>query len=203
MKEDLREKLVTYYYDALLNAYIYSDDLKSFIEKRNIVNEDWFLGFLDANIEYNKENNIFGVNERENCYCMLNDLLINSIENKNIDTVNKCNELIVKLNCSDYENECEYLQQLYISNSPNTKKATKLIENDLIDLDTVKKYFYYAANFALYLLQQQNDDDEIAIELLNNEFVVFSIISWPKAPYNLVPGSIKVSVPIPATLSFT
>ena len=183
MEEVIKQKLVTYYCDSLLSSYIYSENIKSYLELRDITCEDWFLEFMKYNIEHNKENNIFGTNERYNCYHMINRLLLNSLDNHDVEKLERCNELIAKLNCSTDENEYEYLAQLYISNSPNPRIAEKLIDRDMIDLDTVKRYFGYANQLCFYLLKEEennedSDDNIINLDpdLLNNEYVIFSII---------------------------
>lgn len=178
MELDLRDKLVAYYCDSLLCSYIYSEDLSICLKDRDITAEEWFLDFMEYNLNYNKEQHVLGIDERENCYTMLSRLLLSSIEKQDLEKIDKCNDLIEKLNLSSYENKFEYLSQLYINNSPNEKQAQKLVDKDMLDLTTVKYYFNYAVNLSYFLLEENEVDNKfnIDVELLNNEYVLFAMV---------------------------
>lgn len=178
MEKQTKERFLSYYYDALLKNCIYSDNIKSALKERNIVDEFWFFEFLESDISFNKEYEIYGINEKNNCYYMINEVLFDAIEKQDLEKVNRCNQMICELNCTGMENEDVFLVSQYIYNSANMKRAAKRVNQNRFDPYSYKKYFYYSARVCEYFLEEEKISfDET---LLLNEFAVAAIIDISK-----------------------
>ena len=174
MDEKLNQKLLSYYCDCLLNRYIYSKDLRTLINERNILFEDWFLECMEFNVEYNEEFQVYDVREKNNCYEMISGVLFNAIKNEDLETVDKCNFLVRTLNCSKSDNYYDYMIGEFIYSSANPKRAGKIVGADLLDFDDFEQYFDFASKTAGYLLG--NYDSCVPEVLTLNSYVIHSLV---------------------------
>lgn len=185
MEDNVSLKLKDYYYTSLLNSYIFSDDLKEKLKQRNIIFEEWFSKYLSMNIDVNYEYEIYGSNERDNCYSMLNELLFKAIEDNDIEKVELCNSLIRTLNISYDYNSDYYLESIYINSSLNPEKERKKVLSNKYDLSRFKQFFHYSSMTAEFLMEDNRDD--LAYELIANDFYFNSVIDI----INTVPEVLK------------
>ena len=174
MDEHIKERLESYYCDSLLNKYVYSKDLKRHIEKRNIVFEDWFLDCMEFNVDYNNKHNIYGENEKSNCQTMICAVLMDAIDKEDLETVEKCNELIRTLNCSRSDNYYDYMVSEFILSSPNEKRAGRVVAADLVNFDRFGEYYDSSADVAAYLLGDY--ESSVPKILTLSSYVIHSLV---------------------------
>ncbi len=178
MSDSLTQSLSSYYCDALLNCYVYSNNLEALLKQNDITKEGWFLDCLEFNIEFNQNNEVYGDLQRNNCYEMLNRVLFKAIEENDIKTIERCNEITRTLNISGKDNYYDYLITIFIYASANARRANKLIESDYVDFDSFEAYFNTLANVAAYL---SNDDyEKVPKVLVLDDFAIRALVDITK-----------------------
>lgn len=178
MNENLIKSLASYYCDALLNSYIYSNKLEELLNQNNIINEEWFLDCLEFNIDFNLKYEVYGDHERKNCYEMISRVLFNAIEEKDIEKVERCNNITKTLNVSGKDNYYDYLITTFIYASANPRRASKLVNSNYVDFDSFSAYFNTLANVAAYLSNE--NIERVPKILVLDEFAIHALVDIAK-----------------------
>ena len=178
MSESLEKSLSSYYCDALLNSYIYSNKLSELLDQNNILNAEWFLDCMEFNVDFNKKYEVYGEQERKNCYEMISRVLYKAIEDNDVEKVEKCNNITRTLNSSGKDNYYEYLIATFIYASANSRRAAKLIDSNYVDFNLFGDFLNTLANVAAYLATE--DIERVPKILVLDEFAIHALVDISK-----------------------
>ena len=163
MVDGLKDSIFYYYKIYKIYHYIYSKNAEDELKKDNIILQPWYIDTMEEIVNENHSSNFFDHSEKYNCFVMLRDLLLLSIDNSDITTIDRCNDMIRSLNESSDINSDYYIGFIYLLTSPNKKRTSSIC-----DVTKIKRYLSENYKLLEFLLDESNDKEKLIKELINS-----------------------------------